>query len=319
MADQTPKKHHYIPCFYLKRWAGADGRLCEFSRPYQNTVKPKRVHPAATGYVERLYSLKGFAEEHAHQIEERFFRPADSLANDALTKLENGGIDVPWSSQLRSAWSRFLLSLLTRCPEDIERFRIYWRKLLTSTNDQEEEEYRLQRSDDEPSTFAELMAAMTIQEFEESFFRLLIGLIDNAKIGNDFNGLRWNVIDTAASRLELLTSDRPVSRPVLLGDPDGRLLLPIGPTRLFIAARDDRYARSLKHVPSEKIVRETNEHVVGAAVTYVYGSNDAQLRFVQNRFGRTPDVRMLDDAIETGEQRLPTNRNTNATTEGKPL
>jgi uncharacterized protein DUF4238 len=37
------EKHHYIPVFYLKQWAGADGRLCQYSRPY-NRVKPKRVH-----------------------------------------------------------------------------------------------------------------------------------------------------------------------------------------------------------------------------------------------------------------------------------
>ena len=37
-------KHHYLPVFYLKSWTGADGRLCEFSRPY--TLKPGQVMPA---------------------------------------------------------------------------------------------------------------------------------------------------------------------------------------------------------------------------------------------------------------------------------
>src|SRR5580692_1218431 len=46
-------KHHYIPVFYSKEWAGPDGRLCEYSRPY-DVVKPKRVHPDGTGYVRGL-------------------------------------------------------------------------------------------------------------------------------------------------------------------------------------------------------------------------------------------------------------------------
>ena len=39
-AHPDGEKHHYLPVFYLKQWAGKDGRLCEFSRPYKN-VKPK--------------------------------------------------------------------------------------------------------------------------------------------------------------------------------------------------------------------------------------------------------------------------------------
>jgi hypothetical protein len=50
-------KHHYLPKFYLKQWAtGLDGRLCEFSMPY-DTVKPKRVHPDGTGYEPDLYNF----------------------------------------------------------------------------------------------------------------------------------------------------------------------------------------------------------------------------------------------------------------------
>jgi hypothetical protein len=46
MKDQ---KHHYIPEFYLKQWAGPDGRLCEFSRPYKR-VLPRMTHPGGTGF-----------------------------------------------------------------------------------------------------------------------------------------------------------------------------------------------------------------------------------------------------------------------------
>jgi len=42
-------KHHYIPVFYLKQWAGVDGRVCEFSKPYDR-VKPRRAHPDGTAY-----------------------------------------------------------------------------------------------------------------------------------------------------------------------------------------------------------------------------------------------------------------------------
>ena len=105
----APRKHHYLPIFYLKRWAGLDGRACEFSRPFKEIV-PRRAHPAGTGYAIDLYSMQGFPPELAQQIEEKFFRATDSLAADALKRLETNGPGGPWKSEMRSAWYRFLIS-----------------------------------------------------------------------------------------------------------------------------------------------------------------------------------------------------------------
>ena len=57
-------KHHYIPVFYLRQWTGADGRLCEFSKPYDR-VKPRRVNPDGTAYVRGLNTVPGMAPEDA--------------------------------------------------------------------------------------------------------------------------------------------------------------------------------------------------------------------------------------------------------------
>jgi hypothetical protein len=41
-------KHHFIPVFYTKEWGGPDGRVCEYSRPY-DVVKPNcRLCPRGT-------------------------------------------------------------------------------------------------------------------------------------------------------------------------------------------------------------------------------------------------------------------------------
>jgi hypothetical protein len=71
---QTPTKHHHLPVFYLDRWTGADGRLCQFSQPYEQ-VKPKRLYPTQTGFVAGLYSMKGVPVEHSQQVEQRFMQP----------------------------------------------------------------------------------------------------------------------------------------------------------------------------------------------------------------------------------------------------
>jgi Protein of unknown function (DUF4238) len=60
-------KHHYIPVFYLKQWAGADGRICEFSRPYDR-VKARRVFPDATAYVHGLNKIWGIPDRNYGSI-----------------------------------------------------------------------------------------------------------------------------------------------------------------------------------------------------------------------------------------------------------
>jgi hypothetical protein len=80
------EKHHYLPVFYLKQWAGTDGRLCEFSRPYKS-VEPRRTHPDGTGYVRGLYKIEGLPPQTMNVIETKFLKPADGLASDALKAL----------------------------------------------------------------------------------------------------------------------------------------------------------------------------------------------------------------------------------------
>jgi hypothetical protein len=78
-----PIKHHHLPVFYLKRWVGDDGRLCQFSRPHLEVVA-HRKYPSQTAYVERLYELPGLSLDKAQQIEQRFMQRVDSLAAEAL-------------------------------------------------------------------------------------------------------------------------------------------------------------------------------------------------------------------------------------------
>jgi hypothetical protein len=72
--QNPPWRHHFIPEFYLKRWCLGGTKLVQFSRPYGSTVKPKRLSPRETGFVDQLYSLEGLDPSVAEQLEEGYFR-----------------------------------------------------------------------------------------------------------------------------------------------------------------------------------------------------------------------------------------------------
>ncbi len=116
-------KHHYIPVFYLRRWTGRDGKLCEFSRPYR-LVKPRRVHPDGTAYVHGLNTVHGFPPESAQYVEKEVLQKLDDRAATALGLM----IAVPHQVDalkldVKAVWAQFLISLAARSPEILAKMQ----------------------------------------------------------------------------------------------------------------------------------------------------------------------------------------------------
>src|SRR5215207_9747206 len=154
--EQVSWRHHYIPEFYLKQWANSKGQLTQFSKPYRDTVVPKRVYPRQTGFVDRLYSLQGVPEEQADVYERLFFRPVDSLASDVLRKLKDG--ITSFTGAEKSAWSRFLVSLATRHPEALAAARQRLATTVLDIDPDTERRYRRRRLPHEPRTLREALS-----------------------------------------------------------------------------------------------------------------------------------------------------------------
>lgn len=289
-----PKKHHYIPSFYLKRWAGLDDRLCQYSRP-NGRVVCNRKHPNATGYMDRLYELRSFPPELAQQVEQNFFKTVDSLAADALSALENGRA---LTSRERSAWSRFILSLLLRGPDDIADLRSMWSKEFRTSSPEAEEFYSRVKNDDwEHDTFADYLASLPQHAEEKHFFEVFFSLVDNKRLGEYINNVTWELLDTRNSRFRLLTSDQPVVRSNGLRNKDGHIALAIGPNTLFIASHEKGFVRTLGNDVTS-IVRAYNVRVVESAIRYVWGLDDTNLRFIQNRMSTNNKQRFVTQFLK---------------------
>lgn len=292
-----PTKHHYIPAFYLKRWAAGDGRVTEFSRPYREIVV-KPIMPDRTGYQERLYELKGYEPELAQQVEEMFFKPVDTWASNSLYLLERYGHRAPWDSHSRSSWTRFMLSLLVRCPEDIEMFREWWHEDWTRTDAEAEANYQKSKGPGDPDTFSEYLAGRPITEIERHQFQIFYSLVDHAGVGGKINEMHWRVLQSPADAPLYLTSDRPIIRTNGLSQKGGHIALPIGPKLLFIASHDAELLEGIRKADQVALVKECNRQVVEGASRFVYGFDDRQLRFIKNRFGKSPQPRLMTGIVQ---------------------
>jgi Protein of unknown function (DUF4238) len=76
-----PKKHHYLPEFMLRSWAGQDGKFVRYMPVHDGRLDKKRVFPSQAGFELDLYTIQGFEDPwKATSLEHSFFAPLDTHA-----------------------------------------------------------------------------------------------------------------------------------------------------------------------------------------------------------------------------------------------
>jgi hypothetical protein len=284
-AKEGPK-HHYIPVFYLKRWAGADGLLCEYSRPH-NDVKVLRKSPKATGYVRGLYNIPGLPPKLAGQLETRFLSLADDWAARAHQVLlsSDRSIDFP-DLRTKAGWARFVYSLVLRTPEYLAQHQQRFIENAADVVDSIKDDYENLRKETDPPTFEEFRAKFLANPANTSIHRYLHRLIDSETVILRICEMRWFTVWVDDSPFPLLTSDRPVIMTNGLQRHDSHIVVPLSPRQLFVAVNTENMARKLRFMKPREMVRRANERVAECAIRYVYGVDDRQLLFVSRRLGK---------------------------------
>jgi len=293
-----PLKHHYIPAFYLRRWA-VDGMVMQFMKVHGGEIKPLPRAPEATGFENRLYEMKGHDPAVAQMFEELYFKPLDTKAAEALEMLYRHGHLAPWTSESRTDWTRFMLSLLLRCPEDIKRFREWWSEDFGRTDPETEATYLAQRQPGAPETFSEFLVGQPERVREATMFKMLNTLLEGESVGTHINQMHWRVLRTPDSAPLLLTSDRPVIRTNGLDSAGSHIALPIGPRFLFLASHDTEFLQGILKANQTALVKECNRQVVGAAVRLVFATDERQKPFIKKWFGKQPQPRLMDQIVSS--------------------
>jgi hypothetical protein len=279
-----PRDHHYIPQFYTRQWAGEDEKLCEFQRPYKALVD-KRKYPSATGYLRDLYRVEGVSEEICQSIELGFMRLTDQQAHLVHQQLltEVGG---SLEASSRSAWSRFLMSLMHRNPEKLGWLARGISAGLPSFLRQYEHDYASLRSDHDKPTFEEFADQMVASPTNDIVMQMMLKVCDSQRVGDFLNRMRWHAIRLQDWSLEFLTSDRPLAMTDGMAYERSHLMIPLSPKILFVAVNSSRYFEEIQAMQERKLVKYVNDTVASQAARFVYATNSRQIRFVENRLGR---------------------------------
>jgi hypothetical protein len=200
------RKHHYVPVFYLQQWADDRGRLLKFSRPYGPVVKHEPTSPRKTGYQRGLYRVPNVPEHLAEIIEQGFMRKMDDLAalvlGDFIAKQLEG-----WTVPRREAWSRFIVGLMLRNPESLERIKAELERHAAENYEKWREEYeRIKKPGVAPFESIDALQSAKVMLWS------LDKLINNKTLLDNISALQWGMVDVSGAKYRLVTSDRPVVR-----------------------------------------------------------------------------------------------------------
>lgn len=267
-------KHHYVPQFFLKRWADAVGKVHVFQLR-NGAIFSRARRPEYTGFEYDLYGLVanalGVGQDH---LEKRFFGPIDSNAAIVLDKLERHEV---LSEDEHIAWTFFLSSLRMRQPDVLAFLR----------ND------GIARMKDDLAKRDAVTLPPDAMSTEEWFARTYPGGIETMTLTNwlprmifhdeitaAFGELRWWIREFEADQPALLLSDLPLHWEGGFKQDKFMIQLPIGPRRVFFGARSKATEKVLDAIPPLELIRRVNRTTLASSSGRVWASDEAEGRAV---------------------------------------
>jgi hypothetical protein len=287
-----PRKHHYVPVFYLRQWA-TNGFLCEM-RKIRGKVIVSSKAPNGTGFQKDLYKIEGVPTDVAQQFERTFMHMVDTQAAVAMRRILMGTTDT-WPTKERDAWVRFILSLIFRNPEAVTVIKAEMRRIWDESIQGVRDDYESYRRPGDPDNAEEYIARTDPNAPAIAASNFLQRMMNSRPIANGILKLRWGRITFPHSRWTLVTSDRPLDLPYGLGNKNSYLALPIGPRTLFVGTSDRLDLRGLSAAKQTEIVRHINERTVCMARQYVWAIDDGAREFVRKYIGTLPERQLISD------------------------
>jgi hypothetical protein len=282
-----PVRHHYIPQFYLREWAGPDKQVFWYHRPVRRVVVDKAL-PKNIAFEPHLYTVSSKADP--QMLEKKFFGEIDNYAALVLQRLSRPGPKLGFvgpgdlKEEQRIDGTRFIQSLHLRNPHSLTEIKTVLDQAIRETMERNRgAAYRAARQPHDPESVYDYALSDEPELFADAHKIQLTKLIDYGPLGGHIINMIWAVLDVSDSPHPLLTSDRPYILPCGLREPVCVLSVPISPTRIFLAANDRAVLETVSRNSSRDNVRTANHNLVRLAVDDVYGNTKDRREFVEKR------------------------------------
>ena len=269
-----PNRHHYLPVFYLARWASEqDARILYYKRVPGKVVGSRRGLDH-TGYEDGLYSLNTSNADNKQIIETHFMAPViDNRAAFALKNMvDQNGRNL--SSDDALAIAHFLLSLRARHPEAISYVKEKGTETLLKELQRDPEEWAKVKGEADPETFTEHFAKTFPERFKNfGLLRLPLVMTDD-QLSMRVCKMNWRIVDCSSAGLDLITCDRPFHIEGQLTDGPFYGVFAVSPRILLMLATDERMNAYAMRGGLKDTVKRVNKALVQDANKLVYATSD---------------------------------------------
>lgn len=285
MENQPPRRHHFIPEFYQRKWAGHDGQVERYER-INGVILPRRVFPKSAGFKKDLYRhpRSEMNEWDAQALEWAVFKKIDDAGAQALEAMLNDHSALQ-DNQVRESWAVFLRAMLLRTPYQmtgvLASLETIWRNTDVS------EKYASMRTPVMPETATQYLEQMNPNAAKESAFRMFVDAVGADRTTRHLMAMPWRIFDCSSAKHNLLLSDHPVVLVPLATD-DGHVAMSLSPTKFLIAAANDRTKAIADALSPNLAAKLMNKLAVERAQHCVIARDRKQDRFIRNRFGVGP-------------------------------
>lgn len=271
---QDPRNHHYVPEFFIRRWADADDRVWAYRYPYKNRLEIKHLPPSAIGFGRDLYALSGGSPKERQRIELETTQKIDSGGALALAAiLESGG--RPSDEALCWSWTEFVAALISRSPSRLEEISRHSKVRTLTLDDSMRHLYIQRRAPDWPETLDEAVAQRRDDAFDNDLGKLTAERLFTApRIKEAVMNMHWRVRRFDAGP-RLLLSDHPVTYGSFETS-NAVLVMPLGPRAAFIAARHADFLTALLATREERLIATLNAKVLQQARDYAFAQDRTQ-------------------------------------------
>lgn len=286
----NPIKHHFLPQFYQRGWAGPDGKVTEFTRPRDQLIA-KRRFPSETGYKPELYSIESRTDPAARQ----------ALEKELMSSVDNGAARFIDHIRKRpgeamrpedgDAWATFVVSLLHRTPYMIQKLKKALKQREPQVLADVAPRYDELRSVDDPESFEEFVAIADPSRLPEAFGKLLDTLVNSDRTRRALRSMEWAIATLGAAPFSLMTSDSPLVTSDGIAYRTSFLILPIGPKEIFIGGHRRDVIESFTTQRPRNLALALNDAITRQARSLVIAEDDRQRRFVDNRLGKSGEPR----------------------------
>ncbi|WP_271078549.1 DUF4238 domain-containing protein [Aurantiacibacter sp. MUD61] len=280
---QKSRRHHYIPQFWIKRWADENGFVKRY-RKFGLKLDIRSEPPKSVGYFYNLYDLpEGLRQDVS--LEELFFKPLDDKASKVFARL-NEETNPTLDGEETATLAIFILSLLHRSPDSLAASREAAVKQYIGLRDEVREKYGELRTAADPPTFEEYESLEPANAPERAFYRSFANYMVNDNLIDFLANMHWRLFRRVDGMHPLLLSDDPIARTNGFKKKDGHLAFPLSPNTLIVGFFEKGFADQAVSIGPEPLFEAINRQTVGAARHFVVADTERHTRFISNRFGR---------------------------------